>query len=248
MRWPFLENAIPGLWLAFALYWVFAALRQRSAKQKDSLFSRAVSMVLLVLAFVVLFNEKDRIPAVWIVLGLYVAYALLRMKRAKQRESLLTRSPHVAAMILAFALLFERRVSFGALDGRFVPESQTLAWAGIFLTACGIALAIWARYHLGANWSAAITIHSSHALVRTGPYARLRHPIYSGMLLAVAGTALAQGQWRGLVALGIILVAWSIKAKKEEAWLRSEFGQEFEDYARLTGFLMPRLTQRPAAQ
>ena len=246
MRKLFLENAIPALWLAFALYWVFAALRQRRAKQNESLFSRGIYLLVAGLVFVLLFDKKDRIPALWIVLGLYVAYGVLRMKEAKQRESLLTRLPHVAAMILAFVLLFERQAHFGPLDRRFVPNSQIMGWMGIFLTGCGIALAIWARYHLGASWSAAITIHSVHSLVRAGPYARLRHPIYSGLLLAIAGSALARGEWRGLVALAIALAAWSIKAKKEESWLRREFGAEFDEHAQQAGFLLPRLSRFPA--
>ena len=105
-----------------------------------------------------------------------------------------------------------------------------------------MALAIWARSHLGANWSAAITIRTSHSLVSTGPYARLRHPIYSGLLFAITGTALAQGEWRGLLALAIALIVWSIKARKEESWLRDEFGTQFDEYSQRTGFLLPRLT------
>ncbi len=65
------------------------------------------------------------------------------------------------------------------------------------------------------------------------------------MLLAIAGTAMAQGDWRGLVALVIALVAWSIKARKEEVWLQGEFGAQFDEYARRTGFLLPRLTRYP---
>jgi protein-S-isoprenylcysteine O-methyltransferase Ste14 len=64
-------------------------------------------------------------------------------------------------------------------------------------------MAIWARHYLGANWSATITIRNSHFLVRTGPYSRMRHPMYSGLLLAIAGTALARGEWRGLLAFAI---------------------------------------------
>jgi protein-S-isoprenylcysteine O-methyltransferase Ste14 len=107
----------------------------------------------------------------------------------------------VGAIIAAFVLLLERQAHFGPLDRRFLPDSQTWIWIGIVLTACGIALAIWARSYLGANWSATITIRTGHSLVSTGPYARLRHPIYSGMLLAIAGTALAEGDWWGLLAL-----------------------------------------------
>ena len=245
MRRLLQEDMIAALWIAFALYWVLAAVRQRRAKQDESLLARLFYVVLAGIAFLFLLDKKDSIAVLWFLLGLYAAFAILRIRGAKQRQSLFTRLPHVGAMIVAFVLLLERQVHFGPLDRRFLPDSKTWIWIGIVLTACGIALAIWARYYLGANWSATVTIRAGHSLVSTGPYARLRHPIYSGMLLAIAGTALAQGDWRGLLALVIALVAWSIKARKEEVWLRGEFGARFDEHARRTGFLLPRLTRYP---
>lgn len=146
-------------------------------------------------------------------------------------------------MIVAFILLLEPKVHLGLLDRRFFSNSASRNWIGIGLTFCGIGLAIWARSYLGANWSATITIRQWHSLIRTGPYSRVRHPIYSGLLTAFAGTALAQGEWRGLLALAIAVIAWAIKARKEEHWLRDEFGAQFEEYCQRTGFLLPRLTQ-----
>jgi len=233
---------ILALWIIFGLYWVLAAVRQRRTNQHESLLTRLFYVVLATIAFLFLVYYKDSIEVLWMLLGLYVAFAVLRIRGAKQRESLFTRLPHLAAMIVAFILLLERRAHFGPLERRFLPNSQTGIWIGIGVTACGMALAIWARSHLGANWSAAITILSSHSLVSTGPYARLRHPIYSGLLFAITGTALAQGEWRGLLALAIAFIVWSIKARKEESWLRDEFGAQFEEYSQRTGFLLPRLT------
>ena len=241
MRHLIQENMILALWIMFALYWVLAAVRQKRANQHESLLTRLFYVVLAVIAFLFLLYFKDSIEVLWMLLGLYVAFAVLRIRGAKQRQSLFTRLPHLAA-IVAFILLLERRAHFGPIERRFLPNSQTGIWIGIGATACGMALAIWARSHLGANWSATITIRTSHSLVSTGPYARLRHPIYSGLLFAITGTALAQGEWRGLLALAIALIVWSIKARKEESWLRDEFGVQFEEYSRRTGFLLPRLT------
>jgi len=242
MRHLLQENMVPALWIIFALYWVLAAVRQKRANHHESLLTRLLYVVLAAIAFLFLLYYKDSIEVLWILLGLYVAFAVLRISGAKQRQSLFTRLPHLAAMIVAFILLLERRAHFGPLERRFLPNSQTGIWIGISVTACGMALAIWARSHLGANWSATITIRTSHSLVSTGPYARLRHPIYSGLLLAITGTALTQGEWRGLLALVIALIVWSIKARKEESWLRDEFGAQFEEYSQRTGFLLPRLT------
>jgi hypothetical protein len=75
---------------------------------------------------------------------------------------------------------------------------------GAALTALGLSFTSWARVHLGRNWSGTVTLKDDHALIRTGPYRRVRHPIYSGALLALAGTVLAVGQWRGVIALALV--------------------------------------------
>jgi protein-S-isoprenylcysteine O-methyltransferase Ste14 len=116
-----------------------------------------------------------------------------------------------------------------------------LVWAaGILLTYVGAGLAIWARYSLGQYWSGRITLKEGHQLIRVGPYAYIRHPIYSGLILAMAGTALVIGQWRAVVAVLLALFELSRKASKEEALLASEFGEQYGEYRRQAGFLAPR--------
>jgi len=122
MRRLLQEDMIPALWIAFALYWVLAAVRQRRAKQDESLMARLFYVVLAVIAFLFLLDKKDSIAALWILLGLYAAFAILRIRGAKQRQSLFTRLPHVGAMIVAFVLLLERQVHFGSLDRRSLPD------------------------------------------------------------------------------------------------------------------------------
>jgi protein-S-isoprenylcysteine O-methyltransferase Ste14 len=109
------------------------------------------------------------------------------------------------------------------------------------LTAAGAALAIWARQSLGRNWSDKVVLKVDHELIRSGPYRYLRHPIYGGVLLAVAGTALAIGEWRGMVALVLLGTNYSIKAIKEEKILASKFGEAFAEHRRATWFLLPGL-------
>jgi protein-S-isoprenylcysteine O-methyltransferase Ste14 len=109
------------------------------------------------------------------------------------------------------------------------------------VTWLGVAVAIWARYHLAEYWSARVTIKVGHQLIRTGPYARMRHPIYSGLLLATLGTAIALGKWQGVVGLALVLIAYSVKARREESMLGAQFGSAFDEHRRHTGFLIPRL-------
>jgi len=111
---------------------------------------------------------------------------------------------------------------------------------GALATAAGVAFAIWARRHIGRNWSGQITIRQEHELIRTGPYARIRHPSYTGLLLALAGTAIAIGEYRAIVAFAVIAIGFVVKAKREESLLTKEFGQAFDEHRQQTGFFLPR--------
>jgi protein-S-isoprenylcysteine O-methyltransferase Ste14 len=111
----------------------------------------------------------------------------------------------------------------------------------VALTALGIGFTVWARVHIGRNWSARVVIKEQHELVRSGPYALVRHPIYTGLLLAIAGTALVTGEWRGVLALALATVGFFVKAKREENILSREFGEDFELYRQQTGMLLPKV-------
>jgi len=181
------------------------------------------------------------IEGAWIVFVSYWLISAFGREKARRREPPAERLLHVLWLAGAFYLLDYSEPWFGALNRRFVPDWLWLAELGAALTVAGIAYAIWARHHLGKNWSADVTIRADHKLIRNGPYARLRHPIYTGLILALIGTVLSVGENRALVALGIFLIGWTRKAKKEEAFLAQEFGAAFEEHKRLTGFFLPRL-------
>jgi protein-S-isoprenylcysteine O-methyltransferase Ste14 len=178
----------------------------------------------------------------WLVFFLYWAISALRSKVAKKTESGAERLQRMIPLAVAYVLLFYQAANFGWLDKRFVTDSSAAAVVGVLLTAAGVAFAIWARWHLGANWSAIVSIREQHELIRTGPYRRVRHPIYTGMLLAMAGTALVLGEVRGLLAFAITLFAFYWKARKEEAWLTREFGERFKDHTKQTGMFLPRFS------
>lgn len=172
--------------------------------------------------------------AVWIV-------TRFSIKRVKQRENPVASIARILLLIVVFEFLFSPRGRIGFLGWRFVPYSAAIEWTGVAITAVGVGLAIWARVYLGRNWSGTVTLKEGHELIRSGPYARIRHPIYTGFALAIAGTALAIGEWRGVVAFVLLFTAHYFKARKEEAFLAREFGPAFEAHRAHTGMFLPKL-------
>jgi len=178
--------------------------------------------------------------APWYALAMYWAFSALRLKRIRVSEDPGGRLLHVGMMVLIFVLLYSERLALGPLGWRFVPDSTLVRNSGIALTFVGAAVAIWARYSLGQYWSGRVTLKVDHQLIRFGPYAHVRHPIYSGLLLAMAGTALVIGEWRAAVGVLLAIVEFSRKAVKEESLLATEFGDQYREYRRQAGFLTPR--------
>lgn len=182
---------------------------------------------------------KWSIEAAWITFCAYWLIMAFSVKRTVKRQSLSSRALHIAVGVLTYMLLFTDRLAWGPLAWRFVPDSRAWAMAGVVLTWAGAALAIWARAILGGNWSATVTVKQDHNLVRSGPYSAVRHPIYSGLLLAGLGTALAIGEAHSLLAVAIGLLGFRAKSRLEERFMIEQFGREYEEYRQHSWALVP---------
>ena len=176
---------------------------------------------------------------IWAAVGIVWLIGALVSKRAVRRQAAGSLLLHMAIMVAAFLLLFFARLSVGPLAWRFVPESPLIAWTGFVVTAVGCAFAIWARLLLGGNWSSSVTVKRDHRLIRKGPYTIVRHPIYTGLLLGLLGTALALGEVRGLVGLALAFIGWRMKSRIEEGFMTAEFGAEYTEYQRQVKALIP---------
>jgi protein-S-isoprenylcysteine O-methyltransferase Ste14 len=124
---------------------------------------------------------------------------------------------------------------------RILPPDLWIANMGIAITAAGLLFAIWARAYLGGNWSGAVTVKVGHQLIRTGPYRWVRHPIYTGLILALFGTAINRGQLRGFIAVVLLWIGFTLKSRIEERFMTATFGPEYDEYRRTTGGIVPRL-------
>lgn len=178
----------------------------------------------------------------WLLLFVVWLAGRFTAKRVKQRESPVAYLGRIVLLFVLFEFLFNERLGIGWLGDRFVPRSQATNVAAVAVTAIGIGLAIWARLCLAGNWSGTVTLKEGHELIRSGPYRWIRHPIYTGFNLAILGTALAIGEWRGLLVFAGVGIAHTLKARKEEAWLSREFGAAFDEHRRRTGMFLPRLS------
>jgi protein-S-isoprenylcysteine O-methyltransferase len=124
---------------------------------------------------------------------------------------------------------------------QLIPRIMFLRIVGCVLTVTGFALALWARLYLGSTWDACISLKLHHKLVRTGPYAIIRHPIYSGFMIALLGSALNFGHLRSFIAAAMVSLAWLFKAGLEETFMRKHFGTEYDQYCRSVKKLIPKI-------
>ena len=119
---------------------------------------------------------------------------------------------------------------------------RSVGWWLVGLTALGFALCWWARIHLGRMWSYSVTRKSDHRIIDTGPYAWVRHPIYTGIIVASLAMAAYEGTHVALLGLVLVVVGCWIKARLEERFLREQLGAAaYDAYARRTGMLFPGL-------
>lgn len=179
------------------------------------------------------------IPALWLAWLLYWSVAAIGSKATAREESFASRLSHIIPLAVGVALLATLRVPMAWLTARFVPPAAGWWWLGAILVASGLAISVAARLSLGANWSSMVTLKQEHELIRTGPYRWARHPIYTGLLLAVLGTAIALGEWRGVIALVLVTAAFLRKIAIEERFLREHFGEVHAHYSRKVPSLVP---------
>jgi protein-S-isoprenylcysteine O-methyltransferase Ste14 len=173
---------------------------------------------------------KAAIAVAWIVFWVYWLASAFGVKEGKASAR---RLPLNGLSALAVILLL--RVFRG---GSLAVDSPLLGVIGAVVFASGIALAVWARVHLGRNWGMPMTQKAEPELVTSGPYRFVRHPIYSGLLAALLGTALATNLI-GLAIVAILGVYFYYSASVEEKNLIAMFPSAYPAYRSSTKMLIP---------
>ncbi len=174
-------------------------------------------------------------------------------KRAAKRPPVLQEITHLAPTVLGAGLLFSTHAPLADPTRQTLNNARALfepirlwetpleaAWLCFALVVVGFLFCWWARLHLGSLWSGNITIKEGHRVVDTGPYRLVRHPIYTGLILATFATAAEKATVLSFAGAGLIFFGFWIKAGFEERFLRAELGREaYDAYARRTPMLIP---------
>jgi protein-S-isoprenylcysteine O-methyltransferase Ste14 len=182
---------------------------------------------------------KYLVQALWAAWALYWLISAGDVKATARSEGAASRATHLVPLAIAGVLLASRRLPIPFLYAQFFEPTRVTFFLGAGIVAGGLAFAVWARAVLGRNWSGTVTLKQDHELIRSGPYRWVRHPIYTGLLAGVLGTAIVLGQWRGLFALLFVLASLWRKLRHEERWLGEIFGAEYARYRSEVAALIP---------
>lgn len=175
----------------------------------------------------------------WVGFFVYWQIAAAGAKTTQRIESVPSRVFRTAIFLAGVVLLSFNDLPIPWVYRQYLRQGAWSFWTGAGITAAGILFAVWARRHIGRNWSRSVTIKEDHQLITSGPYAHVRHPIYTGLLVAFLGTGLAVGEYRGILAFLLVFISLWYKLRLEEKWMRAQFGEAYTDYSRRTAALVP---------
>ncbi len=182
------------------------------------------------------------VQSAWLAWAVSWIVAALWADRVAKRPGFFRELRHYSLEILGFILLlgiFGNRRTHGLLT-RLWSLPPVADWVLLGIVIFGFAFAWWARAVLGRLWSGRVTRKADHHIVQTGPYAVVRHPIYTGLLISAFATVAIKGTAIAAAGGVILLIGWIVKARLEERFLREELGEEaYDAYRRRVPMLVP---------
>ncbi|HEX5555874.1 MAG TPA: isoprenylcysteine carboxylmethyltransferase family protein [Chitinophagaceae bacterium] len=172
-------------------------------------------------------KDVDIIDIGWTALVVFWIISSFKVKKAENKEPAASRFMVLGLYMISAVLLFTGYFQVGAV----FPAGEPYRMAGVILCYAGLFLAVWARIVLGKNWSGRISVKKNHQWIDRGPYGLVRNPIYSGILLAFAGTAIHSGHLNAYLAAATMFAGMLIKLKREERLMRDQFKEKYLQYA-----------------
>jgi protein-S-isoprenylcysteine O-methyltransferase Ste14 len=183
------------------------------------------------------FLSFDAFVIVWLAMA-------FRTKKKVFRQPVAGQLAYLLPMLLGIALLAQlvrRAPRLAFLAAPLYRLSPALAWVAAALAVSGLVLAVWARFALGRNWSGQVTLKEDHELVTSGPYAVVRHPIYTAVILLFGGFAILLSSASAWLGLALMTVSFWIKLRQEEALMLGQFPDAYPAYMAHTKRLLPAL-------
>jgi protein-S-isoprenylcysteine O-methyltransferase Ste14 len=187
------------------------------------------------------FFHHNTLATIWTVFWVLWVLPAVFGKRTIRRQTTGSRILQLILLLVAYVLIVNGEVGWNWLNLRLVPEGRASTAVGYGLLMAGMLFAGWARLFLGGNWSSNVTLKQDHTLVRSGPYRIVRHPIYTGLLVALLGTAIALGELRCFLGVILAAIAWKIKSMSEETLMVQQFGDQYARYREEVKGLVPYL-------
>lgn len=180
-----------------------------------------------------------------IIAGIWAAWLITWLVSAADtkptvyHEGIASRASHHLPVIVGGLMLAIPHLLGATLAQPFHVRTPEWFWTSVALLVGGLGFAILARVYLGRNWSGFVTVKRDHELIRSGPYAVVRHPIYSGLILALLGTVLAIDRWSALLGLALMIAGLIRKMTIEEQIMIKQFGGAYVQYRNRVSSLMP---------
>jgi protein-S-isoprenylcysteine O-methyltransferase Ste14 len=176
--------------------------------------------------------------AIWIIWAASWWLAAAWSSRTQSSAGVAKQLPYRLITLAGFVLLFGVRIARPAFQLWTLPD--VVSWTMPVLCLIGFAFAWWARLHLGKLWSAFVTRKSDHRIIDTGPYGIVRHPIYTGIILAVFAVALIKGTVIAIAGASVATLGFWIKARLEERFLGEQLdAKAYDDYRQRVPMLIP---------
>jgi protein-S-isoprenylcysteine O-methyltransferase len=187
------------------------------------------------------FFSHNILTTIWTVFWVLWVLPAVFGKRTIRQQANGSRIVQLVLLLAAYVLIVNSGLGWDWLNQRLVPQGRISTAVGYGLLFAGMLFAGWARLFLGGNWSSNVTLKQDHTLVQSGPYRIVRHPIYTGLLVALLGTAIALGELRCFLGVLLAAIAWKIKSMSEETLMVQQFGDQYARYREQVKGLVPYL-------
>src|SRR3954447_8841158 len=182
---------------------------------------------------------RNIISACWCSFFVVWLLAAIFTKRTVYSESAARRFRYVIPVVIGWFLVFRGYRLPHPFSIRLIAETDAIRVGCSILCVCGLGFSFWARVVLGRNWSGTVTLKEDHELIVRGPYRVVRHPIYTGLLTMLIGTALREGRVAGFIGFVVVWVSFWIKLRQEEELMRKQFPDGYASYERRVKRIVP---------